>query len=136
MSRVTVLPPIEDTANGWSTAVTNSWIDASFELEGHRIGVSVKRLPHDEAARLAASLAWFASVAATPGADLDATEWPSVLQRIMGDYVALTVADDALDRLQELWTPLCSGVLRTFAQVNEIDPTVAQHLMFCAGRVC
>ena len=116
--------------------MASKWIDASFVLEGCRIGVSVKRLSRDEAARLAASLAWFASVAVTPGADLDATGWPKVLQRIMADYVSLTVADDALCRLERLWTPLCSGALRTFAQFNEIDPTVTQQLMAGAARVC
>ena len=112
----------------------DQWIDASFELEGCRIGVSVKRLPYDEAARLAASLAWFASVAATPGADLDATEWPRVLQQIMADYVSLTVADHALGQLEDLWTPLCSGALRTFVQVNQIDPMVTQHLLVVPCR--
>jgi hypothetical protein len=105
------------------------WIEASFDLEGHHIGVSVKRLPDEEAARLAASLAWFASVATTPGGDLDATEWPHLLRRIMREYVSLTVADEALEQLEELWTPLCSGALRTFIQVNEIDPLLTHHLL-------
>ena len=125
-----------DSPYPWSAFVSNGWIEAAFELEGHRIAVSVKRLPQDEVSRLAASLAWFANVAVTPGANLDTTEWPQLLQRIMAEYVALTVADDALDRLDELWTPLCSGVLRTFAQVNEIDPVVMQQLMVRTGRVC
>src|SRR5580700_5809224 len=90
--------------DGW---VADEWIEAAFDLEGHRIGVSVRRLRDDEAARLAANLAWFASVAATPGADLDATEWPQLLQRIMSDYVSFTVDDETRKRLKELWTPLC-----------------------------
>src|SRR5262245_66643181 len=110
-------------------AVPASWIDASFDLQGHRIGVSVRRLAHDEAARLAASLAWFARIAATPGADLDATDWPALLQEIMGNYVSLTVADDVLERLEELSTALCSGALRTFVQVNDINPIVTQQLV-------
>jgi len=116
--------------------VSDAWIDTSFDLDGHRIGVSVKRLPPDEAVRLAASFAWFARVAVTPGADLDATDWPQVLQRIMADYVSLTVADDTLDRLKDMWTPLCSGVLRTFAQVNDLDPVVTRHLMMRTSLVC
>jgi hypothetical protein len=91
--------------------------------------VSVKRLSDDEAARLAASLAWFASVATTPGGDLDATEWPQLLRRIMAEYVSLTIADEALGRVEKLWTPLCSGVLRTFIQVNQIDLMVTHHLL-------
>jgi hypothetical protein len=114
--------------------MASGWIDASFDLEGHRIGVSVKRLPEDEAARLAANLAWFASVATTPGGDLDATEWPQLLRRIMAEYVSLTVADEALDRLEELWTPLCSGALRTFISVNRIDPLLTTHLLTASHR--
>jgi hypothetical protein len=115
--------------------VATNWIEASFDLEGHRIGVSVRRLRDDEAARLAASLAWFATVAATPGADLGATEWPQVLQRIMMEYVSLRVDDETLGRLEELWTPLCSGALRTFVQVNEIDPVLTRHLAMPCSRV-
>lgn len=111
------------------------WTDASFDLEGHRIGVSVKRLADDEVERLAAHLAWFATVAATPGADLDATEWPQLLQRIMSDDVSFTVDDETLGRLDELGTPLCSGALRTLAQVNQIDPAVTRHLVLPASRV-
>jgi hypothetical protein len=110
------------------------WIETSFDLDGHRIGVSVRRLRDDEAARLAASLAWFASVALTPGADLDATDWPQVLQRILSDYVSLTVDDETLARREELWTPLCLGALRSFVTVNQIDPAVARHLVMLLGR--
>jgi hypothetical protein len=39
----------------------------------------------------------------------------------MAEYVSLTVADEALRRLEDLSTPLCSGALRTFVQVNEIE---------------
>jgi len=115
--------------------MSNGWIEASFELEGHRIGVAVRRLPREEAARLAASLAWFASVAVTPGADLDATGWPHVLQRIMNEYVSLTVGDEAIGRLEELWTPLCSGALKTFVQINQIDGALTQHLLAARNRV-
>lgn len=116
--------------------MSHGWIDASFELAGHRIDVAVKRLPRDEAVRLGASLAFFAQLAATPGVDLDTSGWPGVLQRIMGDYVALTLGDEALGHLEELWTPLCSGVLRTFAQVNEIDSSVTQQLVAGPDPVC
>ena len=115
--------------------MSSRWIEASFDLDGHRVGVSVRRLSQEEAARLAASLAWFASVAATPEADLQTTEWPRLLQRIMAEYVSVTVADDVLDRLEELWTPLCSGVLRTFIQVNEIKPIVTRHFLTATCRV-
>src|SRR5262245_3824626 len=115
--------------------MASGWIEASFDLEGHRIGVSVKRLPREEAARLAASLAWFASVDVTPGADLDATEWPRVLQRIMNEYVSLTVGDDTIGRLEELWTSLCSGALKTFVQVNEIDAPLTQYLLAAKNGV-
>lgn len=115
--------------------MTGRWIESSFDLDGHRVLVSVKRLHDDEAARLAAKLAWFASVMVTPGADLDATEWPQLMQRILEDYVALTVDDDTLERLEQLWTPLCSGAFRAFVQVNDIDPAVARQLDLQATRI-
>ena len=115
--------------------MASGWIDASFDLEGHRIGVSVKRLSQDEVARLAARLAWFASIAATPNADLDSTEWPDVLKRIMADYVALTVDDDVAGRLEELWTPLCSGAFRTFIEINRIGSVASQQLLTATCRV-
>jgi hypothetical protein len=115
--------------------VAGGWINSSFDLDGHRVVASVKRLHDDEAARLTAKLAWFASVVETPGADLDATEWPQLMQRILSDYVALTVDDETLERLEQLWTPLCSGAFRAFVEVNEIDPAVAKHLDMQATRI-
>ena len=109
--------------------MASPWIEASFDVEGHRIGVSVKRLPRDEVTRLAASLAWFASIAETPGADVDSTEWPQMLQRIMAEYVSLTVGDDAFHRLEELWAPLCTGAFLAFVRVNEMESIVTRQLL-------
>jgi len=110
------------------------WIDTSFDLDGHRIAVSVQRLQDDDAARLAASLAWFASVAVTPGADLEATDWPRLLQQILSDFVSVTVDDETLTRREELWAPLCSGALRSFVTANQIDPAVTRFLVVPPGR--
>jgi hypothetical protein len=104
-------------------------VEATFQINGHPVTVSVLRLDSAEVDRIAARLAWFAGLAVLPDTDLGATGWPDLLQRIMGDYVSLTVDDDTLGRLEELWTPLCSGALRAFIDVNRIDPAVIRHLL-------
>ena len=101
-------------------------IAASFAINGHPVAVSVQRLASDEAERIAASLAWFARLAVLPDANLDVAGWPQLLQRIM-DSVSLTVDDETQGRLDEWWTPLCSGALRAFVEVNQIDPAVIRH---------
>ena len=45
------------------------------------------------------------------------------------DLIPSDVGAAAIGQLEELWTPLCSGALRTFVQFNQIDQMVTQHLI-------
>ena len=110
------------------------WIESSFELDGRRVRVCVKRVGYDEARRLAANLAWFAGAAVAPDVDLQATDWPQLLQRIMRDYVSLTVDDATEAHLERLWTGLCAGALHAFVQVNGLDPVMRECLRPVSGR--
>jgi len=107
---------------------TATWVESSFEVDGRRIGVLVKRVGDDEARRLAANLAWFVDAALMPDANLDESGWPQLLQRIMGEYVALTVDQSTGAQLERLWTRLCGGALKAFVQVNGLDPVVRECL--------
>src|SRR5262245_5809114 len=106
----------------------DSWVQTPFEIDGRRVVVSVKRLDDGDAERFAASLAWFACAAEMPGVNVDEAGWPKVLQEIMSKYVALTVDDVTLSRLESLSTKVCAVALQAFVQANQLAPALRRHL--------
>jgi hypothetical protein len=104
------------------------WIESSFDAEGHRFRVSIRRLGENERERIAAELAWFGHCLSTPDVDVEAIGWVPFLQRILSDDVAITVADDALDRIENMWDHIVWRTLRAFIDANHLDPALKRHL--------
>jgi hypothetical protein len=104
------------------------WIESSFDVGGRRVGVSIKRLDGRDGDRLSAEMAWFAQGLLTPGVDLEAIGWPAFLQQLLSEYVAITVDDDTLEKLETLWTQVVCRALETFMHVNRLDPALKQYL--------
>src|SRR5471030_1220132 len=90
------------------------WAESSFDADGHRVRVSVRRLEGDQRERVAAEMAWFAHYLITPGVDLEAIGWIPFLQRILLDDVALTVDEDVVDRLESMWDEVVWRTLGVF----------------------
>jgi hypothetical protein len=104
------------------------WIEASFDVDGHHFGVSVKRLDDRERERTAAEMAWFAHGLLTPEVDLKAIGWTPFLQQVLSEYVAITVDEDKMDRLESMWDQVICLALRAFVDVNELDPALRRYL--------
>ena len=102
-------------------------VDASFDADGIRIRVSIKRLDDDERKRVAAEVAWFTELLSTPGVDVDPVGWMSFVQRML-DNVAITVDDDVLERLPPMWDLILSPALRAYIDANGLDASLKQCL--------
>ena len=102
-------------------------VESSFEAGGHHIRVSVRRLGDEERERVAVEMAWFATLLSTPGVDAEASGWMPFLQRLLDD-VAITVDDQAVDRLQSIWDQVVWRTLRAYMDANCLDPSLARHL--------
>jgi hypothetical protein len=109
-------------------AAAETWIESSFDVDGHRFGVSVRRLDDRERQRTAAEIAWFAHGLVSPEVDLEAIGWTMLLQQILSECVAITADEDALDRLESLWNQVICRALDAFVQVNELDPVLRRYL--------
>jgi hypothetical protein len=110
------------------------WIESSFDVDGRHFRVSAKRLVDHERERMAAEIAWFAHDLLTPDVDFEAIGWTTLLQRILSEYVAITVDEDTLDRLDSMWDQVVRRALRVFMQVNELDLALKRSLR--AARTC
>jgi hypothetical protein len=64
--------------------------------------VSAKRLDDHERERTAAEMAWCAHGLLAPEVDREAIGWTPFLQQVLSEYVAITVDEDKLDRL-DMW---------------------------------
>jgi hypothetical protein len=106
-----------------------TWIECSFDVEGQRIGVSVKRLDEDERQRMAAEIAWYAAGLLTPGVELwSTTSWPALLDRILSHYVAITVAEDRSGDAVDFWNQVICRSFGAFARTNRLFSDLAKHL--------
>jgi hypothetical protein len=108
------------------------WVESSFDVKGRRVGVSVKRIDAGEAEQMAAHLAWFAR-AVDHGA-VDALAWPETLQRILSDYVEMTMDPAMVAELDTLSTDICAGALGAFIRVNHLDASIQACL--CRESEC
>jgi hypothetical protein len=116
-----------ESAVGPGTAA-ETWIESSFEVDGHHFGVSVKRLDDHERERTAAEIAWFAHGLVSPEVDPEAIGWTTLLQQILSECVAITADEGALDRLESLWDHVIGRALEAFVQGNELDPALRRCL--------
>jgi hypothetical protein len=106
-----------------------SWAACSFEVKGRRIGVSVKRLDHDERQRMAAEIAWFAEGLLTPGVELKTTGWSALLGEILSRYVAITLDEEGLEDPTDFWNQVMCRAFEAFAVTNQLYP----HRVFERG---
>ena len=110
------------------------WIESSFDVDGHHVRVSARRLVDHERERIAAEMTWVAQCLLTPEVDLEAIGWTPLLQQILSEYVAITVDEGTLDRLEGIWDEVVRRALGAFIQVNERSPALRRYLR--AERRC
>jgi hypothetical protein len=79
---------------------------------------------HDEHERVAARMAWFAQNLVMPDAAVATIGWMSFVQNILSDNVAITVDENVLDCLEGPWNEVVWGSMKTFVDVNRLDPTL------------
>jgi hypothetical protein len=103
------------------------WVDTSFDVDGHHVGVSVRRLEDPEAERIAAEMAWFAQRLLT-GVDIEGIGWTTFLQQILSDSVDLTVAEDTLTQLESKWDLVVCRTLSVFVEANKLGPALRRYL--------
>lgn len=113
-----------------SDGVKPGWIESSFDLEGRRIGITVKRIPRDEAERLAATIAWFAHALTTPGHRDGASTWPALLQAVFKHDITMSMDPAVAEELKEpgFADVLCTAALREFIRLNEMSESIDRHL--------
>jgi hypothetical protein len=66
-------------------------------------------------------------VPSTPGVDADAIGWMPFIQRLLDD-VDITVGDDVVDRLQNMWDRVVWRTLHAYIDANGLDPSLKQCL--------
>jgi hypothetical protein len=98
------------------------WTECSFEVDGRRVGVSVKRLDHDERQRMAAEIAWFVEGLLTPGVELGGTGWPALLGEILSRCVVITLDEEGLEDTDDFWNRVISRTFEAFAVTNQLYP--------------
>jgi len=108
---------------------SGTWAECSFEVEGRRVTVSVRRLVHDERQRMAAEIAWFAEGLLTPGVELKTTGWSALLGEVLARHVAITVDEEGVDDADDFWNQVLCRTFEAFGVTNQLYP----HSVFERG---
>jgi hypothetical protein len=67
------------------------------------------------------------AVPADAGGRLRGDRWTPLLQQILSEYVAITVDEGTLDRLEGMWDEVVRRGLGAFIQVNELSPALRRY---------
>jgi hypothetical protein len=108
--------------------MSGAWMRCSFDLRGHPVHISVRRLDTDERVRLAAEIAWYA-------AGLIASEsvrpagWPDLLDRIFTKDVAVSCSEDLWEGSREIQDEIVCRAFEVFVTANQLGPGLMQHLL-------